>query len=162
MTDLEALRKENIKRNQGLLKKLNLDALNKSIADDVRVKKEQTRPKRKPKPKPKPKEPVLPTRRSRRLAAPHELTEDEQKANLEEERARERQEKLRILRLQKLTGSFTLGDLLMDRLLGNLKHEERVLSEKLKEEKEIKVRMTTKFKASNRRSLRMKMWMNKI
>lgn len=138
MTDLEALRKENIKRNQGLLKKLNLDALNKSIADDVRVKKEQTRPKRKPKPKPKPKEPVLPTRRSRRLAAPHELTEDEQKANLEEERARERQEKLRILRLQKLTGSFTLGDLLMDRLLGNLKHEERVLSEKLKEEKEIK------------------------
>ncbi|PSK39432.1 hypothetical protein C7M61_002044 [Candidozyma pseudohaemuli] len=128
MTDLEKLRRENIKRNQGLLKKLNLDALNQSIADDVRVKKELTKPKRRPKAPPK--EPAIPTRRSRRLAAPHEWTEEEQKINLEEERARERQEKLKALRLLKLTGDFTLGDLILDRQLGHLKHEERVLDVK--------------------------------
>lgn len=136
MTDLEQLRRENIKRNQGLLKKLNLDALNKSIADDVRVKKEQGRPKRKPKATPK--EPSLPTRRSRRLAAPSEWTEEEQKINLEEERARERQEKLKTLRLLKLTGDFTLGDLILDRQLGHLKHEGRVLADKLEDEPAVK------------------------
>lgn len=125
MSDLEKLRRENIKRNQGLLKKLSLDTLNQSIADDVRVKKELTKPKRRPKAPPK--EPALPTRRSRRLAAPQEWTEEEQKINLEEERAREGQEKLKALRLLKLTGEFTLGDLILDRQLGHLKHEGRVL-----------------------------------
>lgn len=129
MSDLEALRRENIKRNQGLLKKLNLDALNKSIAEDARVKKETKKPKRRPKPAPK--EPAIPTRRSRRLAATEDLTEEEQKINLEEEQARERQEKLKVLRLLRLNGEFTLGDLILDRLLGRLKHEDRILADKM-------------------------------
>lgn len=124
-SDLEKIRQENIKRNQSLLKKLNLEDINNNIARDARVKKE-TKPKKRLKPAPK--KQVLPTRRSRRLQSPQEWSEEDKRRHEEEERERERQEKLVEMRKMKLIGDFSIRDLLSDVQLGQLKNEPKILN----------------------------------
>lgn len=124
MSALERIRNENIQRNNDLLKKLNLDMITTSIENDVKVKKEKS--KRSPAKVSKP--PPLPTRRSRRLTSTPESKKDEEKREEEAVRERERREQLQELRLTKITGEFTLLDLLTDKKLGNHKFELRVLN----------------------------------
>lgn len=123
VSDLEKKRRENIKRNQDLLKQLNLEDIKNNIAKDVRVKKEKTsQPRKKPKT-----EPLVPTRRSRRLQSPQEWLEEDRRKHEQEEQERVRQEKLIELRKMKLMGDFSIRDLLSDVSLGQLKNELKIL-----------------------------------
>lgn len=132
MADLEAIRKENIQRNKDLLKKLNLDQLNASIARDAS-----------PKPKPAKRvkrvkqEPSLPTRKSRRLASAPEDLEEARRREAEEERAREAQQRLLEMRLRALEYDYKLADLVLERRLDQLRFEARVFR-KEEDEKEVK------------------------
>lgn len=122
---LEELRSRNIQRNKDLLKKLNLDSINDSIFKDAKFN-HGTRQKT-PTSRVSKKELPLPTRRSRRLRSNPEDQEEVRKQEEEEERAREEQEKLKELRLTKLSGEFSLYDLLTDKL-GYLRDENGVLN----------------------------------
>lgn len=123
-TDLEEIRRRNIERNKDLLKKLNLNAIKESLSLKGKVKeKASSKTSRVSK-----SASAIPTRRSRRLASTPEEKEEDRLKEIEEEKNRSKQEKLRQLRLTKLIGEFNLFDLLTEKGLGQLKNESKVLS----------------------------------
>lgn len=108
---LEDLRNRNIQRNKDLLKKLNLDALNNSIKDDaLKAKQARNQPASRVMKKATP----IPVRRSKRLRSDPEGHREFIKEQEEENRAREEQSKLKEKRHLKLSGEFTLHQLLTD------------------------------------------------
>lgn len=126
MSDIEKQRLENIKRNQDLLRQLELDSLTSSIGNEARPPpKKQKLVNKKPRIK---KEVAPPSRRSRRLAGVQmEDTEEYRKqVEIEEEEKRRRAE-LEELRRTRLYGDFNLIDLMTDKRLGNLKFEDKVM-----------------------------------
>lgn len=123
--DIEEIRNKNIRRNQDLLRQLNLDTLHESIARDS---KHDDSPKRK-RPRKAPSKPTpvaIPTRRSRRLANSPENQEEDQKKEEEATKERLRQERIKKLRSSRLEGDFGLKDIVADTRLGNLLFEDRI------------------------------------
>lgn len=134
MSDIEKQRLENIKRNQDLLRQLELDSISESISRESRPppKKQKTATK---KPRVK-KEVAPPSRRSRRLAGVQmeDTAEYQKQVEIEEEEKRRRDE-LEELRRTRLYGDFNLIDLITDKKLGNLKFEDKVIGgDKIKKE----------------------------
>ena len=123
MTSLEIVRKKNIERNKELLKKLNIDTLS-----DLAPARSVNKSNKKAKPRTKTKvDKAVPIRRSKRLSKDPEYDREKQE---EEERAEDdrlAQEKLRELRLSKITGDFDIKDLLADPKLGVLLQESLIL-----------------------------------
>ena len=129
LSDFEKQRQENIQRNKELLRQLELDSLNDSITREV------------PKPKPKAKrrktengrvknEPIMPTRRSRRIAgSTMEDSEEDKQMREEMEKAEERKRELEKLKLTRLFGDFKLIDLVVNKQ-GEFKNQDRVLRSK--------------------------------
>ncbi|CAH6719871.1 DNA damage-binding protein CMR1 [[Candida] jaroonii] len=136
LSEFEKQRQENIQRNKELLKKLNLDSISQSIADEIP--KDKPKAKRR-KPSPKVKQEVEPQRRSRRIAGVKTENTEEFKKAQEEAEERDRQKKeLEKLRSTRLYGNFSLIDLVTDRSSGNLKFEDKVYPVKKEKESEIK------------------------
>lgn len=126
--DLESIRRKNIRRNRELLKQLKLDTLNESISQDVSTEKKRSRSQLRGGSRiSKPKEKPLPTRRSKRIANAPEDVEEQKRKDEEEDRAKSRQITILNLRLSKLSGNFSLTDLLCDKKLSRLLFENKVL-----------------------------------
>lgn len=124
--DIEALRSKNIKRNQDLLRQLDLDSLHDSISRDARSADNLRRKKAKRAPL-KATERVIPTRRSSRLANTPESQEENRLQEDKAEKERLHQERLRQLRSRRLSGEYQLDYLVADLRLGNLIYEDKVL-----------------------------------
>ena len=132
LSDFEKQRQENIQRNKELLRQLELDSLNDSISREV------------PKPKPKAKrrktenarvktEPIMPSRRSRRLAgSTMEDSEEDKQMREEMEKAEERKRELEKLKLTRLFGDFKLIDLVVNKQ-GEFKNQDKILKAKEKD-----------------------------
>ncbi|KAG7192621.1 uncharacterized protein KQ657_001723 [Scheffersomyces spartinae] len=135
LSEFQKARVENIERNRALLRQLELEGLSESISNDVggsdgkdHVSKKPKNSRTRSKVTPVKREPSEPTRRSRRIMGIKvENSEEFSKLREEEERVAQRKRQLETLRLTRLIGDFLLSDLLTDKKLGSLKHEDRVI-----------------------------------
>ena len=136
LSELEKKRQENIRRNQELLKKLDLDSISDSIKKEVDSKtpSPSLQKRRKTTKKPVVKKEVLePSRRSRRIAGiKSELEDPKEAARLreEEELKQRRKQELERLKRTRLFGDFKLIDLITNKK-GDMIFEKNVMDRKL-------------------------------
>lgn len=137
LSELEKKRQENIRRNQELLKKLDLDSISDSIKKEVDNKSFSSpslQKRRKTTKKPVIKKEILePSRRSRRIAGiKSELEDPKQAARIreEEELKQHRKQELERLKRTRLFGDFKLIDLITNKK-GDMIFEKNVMDRKL-------------------------------
>lgn len=135
LSELEKKRQENIRRNQELLKKLDLDSISDSIKKEVDNKSFSSpslQKRRKTTKKPVIKKEILePSRRSRRIAGiKSELEDPKQAARIreEEELKQHRKQELERLKRTRLFGDFKLIDLITNKK-GDMIFEKNVMDQ---------------------------------
>lgn len=135
---LESIRQKNISRNKDLIRKLQLDDLNNSIAADLRERNSVKSAKRKsPSKIAKTSSPAQPTRRSRRIAQSAYTDDEILKAEEEREKEQLLREKIRESRQARLKGEFSFPDLIADRKRGALLRELHILETSVKEKEAV-------------------------